>query len=107
MLVMSELVAVGVRLDQILLSELNKIAKSEHLDRTTIIRRLLFKAVSEYKTVQAMNRYKNKIISISKASTEANMTVFEFEKYLIEHNYKSKYSINDLERELGLFQKHK
>ena len=104
---MSELVAVGVRLDQTLLTELNKIAKSEHLDRTTIIRQLLFKAVSEYKTQQAMSRYRNKIISISKASSEANMTVFEFEKYLIEHNYKSKYSKHDLERELELFQKNK
>ncbi len=104
---MSELVAVGVRLDRNLLSELNRIAESEHLDRTTIIRKLLFKAVSEYKALQAMNRYKNRIISISKASTEANMTVFEFEKYLIEFCYKSKYSINDLERELELFQNHK
>ena len=104
---MSDLVAIGVRLDQNLLSELNKIAESEHLDRTTIIRKLLFKAVSEYKVLQAMNRYKNKIISISKASNEANMTIFEFEKYLIEHGYKSEYSINDLEQELDLVQKHK
>ena len=103
---MSELVAVGVRMNQYLLSELNKIAESEHLDRTTIIRKFLINAVNEYKTLQAMKRYKNKIISISKASNEANITVFEFEKYLIEHGYKSEYSINDLERELELFQKN-
>ena len=107
MIIMSELVAIGVRLDQKLLAELNKIAKLEHLDRTTIIRKLLFKAVSEYKAIEAMNRYKNKKISISKAAIEANMTIFEFEKYLIDHDYKSDYLLADLEQELELFQKHK
>ena len=102
---MSELIAVGVRLDQNLLSELNKIAKSEHLDRTTIIRKLLFKAVNEYKVQQAMERYKKGVVSISRAASEANMTVFEFVKYLIDHGYKSKYSHEDLERELDLFER--
>ena len=103
---MSELVAVGVRMSNELLSELNEIAKSEHLDRTTIIRKFLIDAVDEYKVQQTMKRYKNKIIGISKASDEANMTVFEFERYLIEHGYRSDYSKNDLERELELFDKH-
>jgi len=107
MIIMSELVAIGVRLDQDLLSELNRIAKSEHLDRKTIIRKLLFKAVSEYKAKQAIDRYKNGVISISKAANDANMTVFEFVRYLIEQGYKSKYSIDDLERELNLYKKSK
>jgi metal-responsive CopG/Arc/MetJ family transcriptional regulator len=102
---MSELIAVGVRLDQDLLSELNKIAKSEHLDRTTIIRKLLFKAVNEYKVQQAMERYKKGVVSISRAAGEAKMTVFEFVKYLINQGYKSKYSHDDLERELDLFER--
>jgi metal-responsive CopG/Arc/MetJ family transcriptional regulator len=103
--IMSELIAVGIRIDQSLLSDLNEIAKSEHLDRTTIIRKILFKAVNEYKVQQAMERYKKGVVSISRAAVEANMTVFEFVKYLIDHDYKSKYSIEDLERELILFEK--
>ncbi len=107
MKIMSELIAVGVRLDKNLLFDLNKIAKSEHLDRTTIIRKLLFKAVYEYKVQQAMERYKKGVVSISRAAGEANMTMFEFVKYLIDHGYKSKYSVEDLERELVLFEKSK
>lgn len=41
-------------------------------------------------------------LTLSEAASQAEMTIWEMEKYLVENGFKSDYSIEDLEREMKL-----
>lgn len=99
---MAELVSMGVRLDKKMIKELGLIAKKENLDRTAIMRRLIAKAIKDYKIDTAINQYIHEKVSISKAAADADITIFEIEGYLVRMGYKSSYSGRDLKRELSL-----
>jgi predicted HTH domain antitoxin len=99
---MSELISLGIRLDKKMVEELNQIADEEHVDRTTIIRKLISNAIENYKKDMVMRKYEQGKISISKAAEDTGLTVGEIEEYMVRKGYRSKYSTEDLERELEL-----
>lgn len=99
---MSELVSLGVRLDKKTVEELSRIADEEHVDRTTVIRKLIADAIENYKRDMVMRKYEQGKISISKAAKDTGLTVGEIEEYMVRKGYRSKYSTVDLERELEL-----
>jgi metal-responsive CopG/Arc/MetJ family transcriptional regulator len=99
---MSELVSLGIRLDKKMVEELNQIADEEQADRTTVIRKLIANAIENYRRDKALKKYDQGKISISKAAEDTGLTVEEIEEYMIRKGYKSKYSTEDLERELEL-----
>lgn len=49
---------------------------------------------------KAAQAYMQGKITMSEAAAKAEMTVWEMERYIVEHGYKSSYSIEDLDREL-------
>ena len=97
---MSELISLGIRLDKKMVEELNRIADEEHVDRTTVIRKLIAEAVENYKKDMVLRKYEQGKISISKAAEDTGLTVGEIEEYMVRKGYRSKYSTADLEREL-------
>lgn len=99
---MSELLSLGIRLDKKMVEELNQIADEEHADRTTVIRKFMADAIENYKRDKALRKYEQGKISISKAAEDTGLTVGEIEEYMIRKGYRSKYSTEDLERELEL-----
>ena len=99
---MSELISLGVRLDKKTVEELSRIADEEHVDRTTIIRKLIASAIENYKREMVLRKYEQGKISISKAAEDTGLTVGEIEEYMVRKGYRSKYSTMDLERELEL-----
>ncbi len=99
---MSELVSLGIRLDKKMVEELSRVADEEHVDRTTIIRKLIADAIENYKKDKVLRKYDQGKISISKAAEDTGLTVGEIEEYMVRKGYKSKYSTADLERELEL-----
>lgn len=101
---MSELISLGIRLDKKTIEELNQIADEEHVDRTTIIRKLIASAIENYKRNRILHRYEQGKISISKAAEEAGMTIGEIEEYMIKEGYRSKYSVQDLRSEMELLE---
>lgn len=64
----------------------------EHEDRTTVLENL----------ADAMRKYEQGRISISRAAEETGLTDGEIEEYMVSKGYRSKYSTLDLERELEL-----
>ena len=54
---------------------------------------------------KAAQEYIQGKITLTEAVTQANLTPWEMERYLIEQGFKSDYSIEDLERELRLLRK--
>ncbi len=99
---MSELISLGIRLDKKMVEELNQIADEEHVDRTTVIRKLISNAIENHKRETALRQYEQGKISISKAAEDTGLTVGEIEEYMVRKGYRSKYSTEDLERELEL-----
>ncbi len=99
---MSELISLGIRLDKKMVEELNQIADEEHEDRTTVIRKFISSAIENYRRDMALKKYEQGKISISKAAEDTGLTVGEIEEYMVSKGYRSKYSTEDLERELEL-----
>ncbi len=100
---MSELISLGIRLDKKMVKELNQIADEEHVDRTTVIRKLIAEAIQNYKMNTVLQKYKQGKISISKAAEDTGLTVGEIEEFMVKNGYRSTYSTLDLEREIELF----
>jgi metal-responsive CopG/Arc/MetJ family transcriptional regulator len=101
---MSELVSLGIRLDKKVIEELNRIADEEHEDRTTVIRKLIASAIEDYKKRRALRKYEQGKISISKAAEDTGLTIGEIEEYMVREGYRSKYSTQDLQREMELLE---
>lgn len=57
--------------------ELEKITKRENLDRSTVVRKLLKRAIKEYKLDRAFEKYQNREISLGKAAEEAGVSLRE------------------------------
>ena len=93
--------SIGIRMDERLLEKLDKISEEENLDRSTLVRKLLRKGLEITEKEKAAEKYKKGKITLSKAAEEAEATVWEMEKFLVESGYKSEYSIKDLEREIS------
>ena len=92
----------GIRLPKEILEKINRLSKEEMQDRSTIIRKLLVLGYAQLIRKRAAEEYVNGSITLSKAAEQAGLTVWEMEKYLVEGGFKSSYSIEDLEKELGL-----
>lgn len=93
--------SVGIRLDEGFLLELDKMSRNEGTDRSTLIRRLIKKGYQEHLKEKAAERYMRGEITISKAAEDANITLWEMEKFLVERGYRSAYSVEDLMDELS------
>lgn len=97
---MGELVSIGIRIPKKLLKIVEEKAGEEDVDRSTIIRQLISKGVREYKKEKAANLYKEGKLSISGAAELAGLTIREMMDYLIERGYRSKYTYEDLRKEI-------
>lgn len=94
--------AVGIRWDKEFLEKVDSLSKEEMSDRSTIIRKLAHKGYKEIMKKKAVSSYIEGRITISEAARISEVTLWEMERYLIEHGYKSEYSAEDLKRELEL-----
>lgn len=91
--------AVGIRMDEKLLKKLDELSEEESIDRSALVRKLLRKGYEEMRKEIAAEKYKKGQITLDKAAEEAETTLWEMEKFLVESGYKSDYSVKDLEKE--------
>ncbi|KXB06173.1 hypothetical protein AKJ53_01150 [candidate division MSBL1 archaeon SCGC-AAA382F02] len=93
--------SVGVRMDEDLLEKIDQMSEKKSLDRSTLVRKLLRKGYEIEKKERAAEKYRQGKITLSKAAKEAEVTVWEMEKFLVETGYRSEYSVKDLDREIS------
>lgn len=91
--------SIDVRIPDDLLEKLDRVSEEEHLDRSTVIRRLLERGYRDYTRDQAAAQYRNGEITMGEAASLAGLSLCEMEQYLIREGYRSEYSIADLDRE--------
>lgn len=99
---MGKLVTIGVRIPEEFVKGLEENAKEENIDKSTIIRRFIAEGLRDYKRERAARFYKEQRVSISGAAELAGLSVREMIDYLIRGGYKSRYSYEDLKREINL-----
>ena len=93
--------AIGIRLDQDFLKKVEILSKEEVTDRSSILRKLVvlgYKDLIKNKTAQ---KYKEGKITLSEAANQAEITIWEMERYLVESGFKSSYSVEDLKNEVN------
>jgi len=68
---------VNLRLEEDILEDLERVAKAEALDRSTVIRRLLRESVRRWQLEHALRGYERGDLSIGRAAEEAGLTQWE------------------------------
>jgi len=90
---------VSVRIDKPELDEINKISKMEKKTKSDILREVLDKGIKEKKLEIALERYRNKEVSMGKAANIAQMPLSLFMDLLVEKKIEAHYGIKELEED--------
>mgnify|MGYP001571125317 CR=1 FL=1 len=94
---------VSFRLGKDLEKDLAKVEKKWQIDRSEVIRRLLFNAIKEWKIQNALNEIINHRVSIGKAAQECDISIWVLLDLLKERNIDwTNYGKEDLEKDLSL-----
>ena len=79
-----------------MVEEIEKIAEVEKLDKSSVIRRLLNKAIPSWKLEYAIKLYQNKEISLGKAVELSSLSLWELLEHLTQMKIPLNYDIVDL-----------
>ena len=96
---------VAARLPETLVSDIKKIEDVEQSDRSTVLRKLLDRAVIEWKKEYAAKRYADGSITLERAAMDADISVREMMNYLKQKKTVSQYDREDLEEDMANFYK--
>jgi predicted HTH domain antitoxin len=91
---------VGTRLPDNLLQDLERIESAEQSDRATTLRRLLARAIAEWKLEHFAHQYGAGKLSLARAARECGVSLWEFHAYLAAHKIPAQYDRDDLAHDL-------
>lgn len=95
---------VGTRLPQDLVRELEVIENAEQSDRSTTVRKLLYKAVNEWKLEHYARQYGDGRITLARAARQAGVSLWEMMDYVRARKIPAQYDLEDFKRDLkGLY----
>ena len=96
---------VAARLPEALVSDIKKIESVEQADRSTVLRKLLYRAVAEWKKEYAARLYADGSVTLERAAMEAGVSVREMMEYLKAKRVPAQYDVEDLEEDMKNFYK--
>jgi predicted HTH domain antitoxin len=96
---------VATRLPGNLVSDLKKIENVEQSDRSTVLRKLLYKAVTDWKKEYAARLYAEGKLTLERAAMDSEVSVREMMEYLKTRKIPAQYDIDDLEEDMKNFYK--
>lgn len=94
---------VAARLPEDLVKALRKIEDVEQADRSTTVRKLLYKAVSEWRKDYAARLYAERKLTLERAASEAGVSVREMMEWLRVKKVPGQYELSDLEEDMTRF----
>ena len=94
---------VGARLPENLLADLKRIESVEQSDRSTVVRKLLYSAVTSWKKEYAAKLYSENKLTLERASMDAGVSVREMMEYLKQRKVPAQYDVEDLEHDMKRF----
>lgn len=96
---------VGARLPDSLVADLEMIGRIEEADRSTILRKLLSRAIAEWKLEHYAQAYGSGSMTMARASEEAGVSIWEMLEYVRERRIPAQYALEDLEHDLEVIRK--
>ena len=96
---------VATRLPKSLVLDLKKIENVEQSDRSTVLRKLLYRAVTDWKKEYAARLYAEGRITLERAATDSRVSVREMMEYLKAGKILAQYDLEDLEEDVKNFYK--
>ena len=96
---------VATRLPRNLVSDLRKIEDAEQSDRSTILRKLLHRAVTDWKKEHSARMYAEGSVTLEKAAMDSGVSVREIMDYLKARKIPAQYDVEDLEEDMKNFYK--
>jgi predicted HTH domain antitoxin len=91
---------VGTRLPEDLVRDLETIEHVEQSDRSTTVRKLLYKAVREWKLEHYGRLYGDGKVSLARAAKEAGVSLWEMMDYASARKVAAQYDRDDFVRDL-------
>ena len=91
---------VGTRLPAELVRELAFIEDVEQSDRSTTVRRLLSKAIQEWKLEHYARLYGDGKLTLARAARDAGVSLWEMMDYARARKIPAQYDLDDLQRDL-------
>ena len=95
---------VGTRLPLELVRELELIEDVEQADRSTTVRRLLSKAIQQWKLEHYVRQYGDGKLTLARAAREAGVSLWEMMDYARARKVPVQYDLEDLQRDVRTFQ---
>ncbi len=96
---------VGTRLPLELVRELELIEDVEQSDRSTTVRRLLSKAIQQWKLEHYARLYGDGKLTLARAARDASVSLWEMMDYARDRKVPAQYDLEDINRDLGTIQK--
>lgn len=73
---------VSSRLNEEEVKILNQIAKEEHMNRSSLIRKFLLSQIEQFQMKKMANFYRKGIVSLQEAAYQAKVTIYQMMEYL-------------------------
>src|SRR5574341_51402 len=86
-----------------LVKALEKIEEAEQADRSATVRKLLRRAISEWKKEYAAKLYGEGKVTLERAAMEADVSVREMMDYMRTKRVPGQYELRDLEEDMARF----
>ncbi len=97
---------VGTRLPQELVRDLKKIESVEQADRSTTVRKLLYKAISEWKLEHYARLCGEGKLTLARAAREAGVSLWEMMDYARQRKIPAQYDLEDFAKDLKTVRAH-
>ncbi len=94
--------AISVRIEGEFLHKIDSLGEDVNLDRSTVLRQLITKGYEELLKEKIAQKYFEGKLTFSTAAHRANMSLWDFERFLVDKGFKSQYSLEDLQEEIKL-----
>ncbi len=91
---------VAARLPNQLVKVLRKIEGVEQSDRSSVVRKLLYRAVADWKKEYAARLYAERKLTLERAAMEADVSVREMMDYLRQKKAPGQYDLSELEEDM-------
>ena len=95
---------VGTRLPSELVRELEFIEEVEQSDRSATVRRLLSKAIQQWKIEHYVRLYGDGKLTLARAARDAGVSLWEMMDYARARKVSAQYDLEELQRDLGTIQ---
>lgn len=92
---------VAARLPADLVTALQKVEKVEQADRSSVLRKLLYRALADWKREYAARLYGERKMTLERAAAEAGVSVREMMEYVMAKKVPGQYDLRALEDDMA------